>query len=168
MLKRVKQLSKIANILVHQPWTLKVSDIIEKNKHNFIRDYIIITYYQRLASIIQKLKINFREPETFINSDANNISRSSSDSNVSTNTPCHNCKQKELSCVETIIKEPQKGDNSRERKECKEQLEMLSTLIEKPEPNEHQLTNINYNKFREGNCLTYVNVHSGTKVYIRV
>ena len=159
--KRFKQLSKVANILAHQPWTLKVSDIIEggieKNKHSFIRDCIIITYYQRLASIIQSLKINFKEPEMFIGSDINNISVSSSDSNVSTNTPRHNCKVKERSCVETIIQELKKGDNSRERKERQEQMKMLTTLIEKSEPNELQLTNINSNKFREGNCLTYVN-----------
>ena len=82
--KKYAKYAKINNILLNQPWALKKGDIIEvynpkdpsAKLSEFIEACLILTSYQRLASIISALHLSF---------DDNNIAKNENDTNYASN-----------------------------------------------------------------------------------
>lgn len=68
MPEKLKKLGRINNILAHQPWKLKIQDLTEIHSQYDCKAWhinelthaaLILTYYHRLAAIVESAKFNF-------------------------------------------------------------------------------------------------------------
>ena len=117
--EELKSFGKIFNIIAFQPWKLKVDDInalgIQKNLQSFIQAIIIMTTYQRIASIVQSIRLKILSPK-----EIREIPIA-----AATESP-----QEEI-FVKKIYKELKKKDNSRELRQRKQQILLMNALTEK-------------------------------------
>lgn len=117
--EELKSFGKIFNIIAFQPWKLKVDDInalgIQKNLQSFIQAIIIMTTYQRIASIVQSIRLKVLSPKEIREIPAV----------AATPSP-----QEEI-FVKKIYRELKKKDNSRELRQRKQQILLMNALTEK-------------------------------------
>ena len=117
--EELKSFGKIFNIIAFQPWKLKVDDInalgIQKNLQSFIQAIIIMTTYQRIASIVQSIRLKILSPKEI------------REIPIAAATPSP---QEEI-FVKKIYKELKKKDNSRELRQRRQQILLMNALTEK-------------------------------------
>ena len=117
--EELKSFGKIFNIIAFQPWKLKVDDInalgIQKNLQSFIQAIIIMTTYQRIASIVQSIRLKVLSPKEI----------REIPTVAATPSP------REEIFVKKIYRELKKKDNSRELRQRKQQILLMNALTEK-------------------------------------
>lgn len=126
---KLRQLEKINNILAHQPWKLKLQDIKEiHSKFNpkgwhmneLIHAALILTFYHRLASVVESMRLNVIDNSNCEEDNKNNIDESKESKPPKVE---ENLKKIIISELELINKTEENGQkvNSHKRKPSSEE-----------------------------------------------
>jgi len=173
--KKLQMLSKVNNILAHQPWKLTVRDIndliTEKNGWNrdeFIHAALILINFHRLAAIVESIKITIID-DAYINQGRkdgnifiNNIVDYGSNNNCDKSHQTSNSAQKDgkIKLYNNLVEMNERQEESEMKNERKYSLEDMKFVID-----ENEVNNL-LRSFISNHCTLYLDFDSYSDNYL--
>jgi hypothetical protein len=173
--KKLQMLSKVNNILAHQPWKLTVRDINDLitvkngwNRDEFIHAALILINFHRLAAIVESMKITILD-DTYINQRGsddnifiNNIVDYSLNNKGDKSQQTRNSVQKDgkIKLYNNLVEMNEKHEESEIKNERKYSLEDMKFVID-----ENEVNNL-LRSFISNHCTLYMDFDSYSDNYL--
>lgn len=173
--KKLQMLSKVNNILAHQPWKLTVRDIndliTEKNGWNrdeFIHAALILINFHRLAAIVESIKITIiddayinqgrKDGNIFINNIVDYGSNNNCDKSHQTSISAQ--KDGKIKLYNNLVEMNERQEESEMKNERKYSLEDMKFVID-----ENEVNNL-LRSFISNHCTLYLDFDSYSDNYL--